>query len=147
MSTRLPIKVKLKRLNKHADLPTYQTDGAVGMDLYCPRDLTIRPHDTVLVSLGFAIELPRNFEAQVRSRSSMAGRGLVVANSPGTIDPDYRGEVKILLHNTYTLTLHVGKGTRVAQLVFAPVVRGTWELVNELSETHRGTGGFGSTGR
>ncbi len=131
-------------------LPAFATSGAAGMDLCAAlsEDETLEPGGRLLVPTGFAIELPEGYEAQIRPRSGLALRhGLSVANSPGTVDSDYRGEIKVILINLgeepYTLT----RGERVAQLVVAPVTRVDFVEVAELGDTQRGTGGFGHTGR
>lgn len=109
--------------------------------------LTIPANGRALVPTGFALAVPQGFEAQVRSRSGLAVSGIVVANSPGTIDADYRGEVQIILANHTAQDFVVQQGDRIAQLVIAPVVTAQWEVVDELPPTVRGAGGFGSTGR
>ena len=139
--------VKFKRLSPNATIPSYQTAGAAGADLHAANEetMTVFPGATVLVPTGLAMELPPGYEAQVRPRSGLSVKGIAVANSPGTIDEDFRGEVKVILRNHgQTLTIH--KGDRVAQLVIARVVQAELADASELSETERGEGGFGSTG-
>lgn len=130
-------------------VPTYATAGSAGADVYAVLDepLVIRPGEVVLVPTGVYLEIPEGYEAQVRARSSLAARGIIVANSPGTIDSDYRGEVKVILANISREDQVIYPHERVAQLVFAPVVRARFSHADELSGTSRGSGGFGSTGR
>lgn len=145
-------KIKFKRLPHGAllPLPEYQTAGAAGMDICAAENAALRFGDVVAVPTGFEIEIPPGFEVQVRPRSGLALKDqITVANSPGTIDCDYRGEVKVLL--TYIGRADYGRmierGERIAQLVVAPVARLPVKEVDELSDTARGDGGFGSTGR
>ncbi len=129
-------------------LPRYASAGAAGCDLVSAESLTIEPGQRVAVPTGVAIALPLGHEAQVRPRSGLALRhGITVANAPGTIDADYRGEVKVILVNLGSGSYEVQRGDRIAQLVVAPVTQVTWEPVPELPDTQRGEGGFGSTGR
>lgn len=141
--------VRFTRLNEEAIQPQYQTAGAAGLDLHSALywEMEVWPGQTVLIPTGIAIALPHGFEAQVRSRSSYARAGLVVSNSPGTIDEDYRGEVKVLMHNHGNHKQVIKSGDRIAQMVVARVARATFEEVKELGETERGAGGFGSTGK
>jgi dUTP pyrophosphatase len=130
-------------------LPAYQTDGAVGLDLCAAiaEPVTIAPGGRALVGTGIAMAIPRGFEGQVRPRSGLALRhGVTVLNAPGTIDPDYRGEVKVVLANFGDAPFDVAPGDRIAQLVVAPVARASLVLVETLDETARGAGGYGSTG-
>jgi dUTP pyrophosphatase len=131
------------------ELPTYQTEGAVGLDLRAalPGEVVLAPLERQLIPTGLRIAVPVGFEAQVRPRSGLALRhGITVLNSPGTIDPDYRGEVKVLLVNLGREPFAVRSGERIAQLVVCPVARATLELRADLDETSRGIGGYGSTG-
>ncbi len=152
-SFRHPV-IRVQRL-PHGDglpLPHYQTERAAGMDLLAAlaEDETIflPAGERALIPTGLAIEIPAGFEAQIRPRSGIAvSYGVTVLNSPGTIDADYRGEVKVLLVNLGLETYPVERGARIAQLVIAPVSRASWEVVTELEESRRGGGGFGSTGR
>lgn len=147
------IRVAVRRLS-HGEglaLPRYETDGAAGMDLLAAlpeaEPLTLAPGARALVPTGLAIALPAGFEAQVRPRSGLAAKnGVTVLNSPGTIDCDYRGEVKVILINLGAEPFTVARGTRIAQMVIAPVTQGRLAEVETLDETARGTGGFGSTG-
>lgn len=143
--------IKLKRLpnGEGLSLPLYATDGAAGCDLEASGNYVIPSHSgRVMVRTGFAIEIPAGYEAQIRPRSSLAlNCGVTVANAPGTIDSDYRGEVCVIMVNHFYKPFRIKHGDRIAQLVIAPVVQGDFRLVDELSETKRGDGGFGSTGR
>lgn len=139
--------VKVKLTHPNAKMPTYAKPGDAGADVYSVEDVYIEAGCTVLVDLGLQIELPDGFECQVRSRSGNASKGLVVANSPGTIDSGYRGPCKVILHNNGKLGWHVKTGDRVAQFVVKPVEQATFELAEELNDSERGAGGFGSTGR
>ncbi len=139
--------VPLTRLSPDIDLPEYQSPGAAALDLPAAVDETIAPGDFRLIPCGFAIAIPDGFEGQVRPRSGLAARhGVTVLNAPGTIDSDYRGEVKVLLVNHGTTPFAITRGMRIAQLVVAPVVRIEWSVVPQLPPTHRGRGGFGHTG-
>ena len=143
------IEIAVKRLPNGAglDLPGYATDGAAGMDVCAAESLTIRPSARALVATGFAVAIPPGHEIQVRPRSGLAlKQGISVLNTPGTIDSDYRGEVKVLLANLGEDDFAIRKGDRVAQLVVAPVQRGIMREVENLDDTARGEGGFGSTG-
>jgi dUTP pyrophosphatase len=133
-----------------ARLPTYATDGAAGADLCAHLDapIVLHPGERALVPTGLFLEIPRGLEGQVRPRSGLAAnRGVTVLNAPGTIDSDYRGEVRVLLVNLGREDVPVAPGDRIAQIVFAPVVRVTFDRVQSLADTPRGGGGFGSTGR
>ena len=131
------------------NLPKYETVGAAGMDVEAAVDgnLSIDPGEIVLLPTGFAVALPEGYELQVRPRSGLAVKhGVTIVNSPGTIDQDYRGEIKIALINLGKIAFMVKRGDRIAQLVLAPVVRALLDIVSELETTDRGTGGFGHTG-
>lgn len=130
-------------------LPAYATAGAAGMDLLAAvsAPVTIAPGQRALIPTGLTIALPRGYELQVRPRSGLALRnGIVLPNSPGTIDEDYRGELQVILLNAGDAPFTVERGLRIAQAIVAPVVRATWNEVETLDGTLRGTGGFGSTG-
>jgi dUTP pyrophosphatase len=128
-------------------VPKYQTQGSAGCDIYANEYLMIKPGQRATVATGLKIELPSGFEAQVRPRSGLAAKyGITVLNSPGTIDEDFRGEIKVILLNTGDEEFIVNKGDRIAQLVFSRVFRGIFQPTNSLSSTKRGSGGFGSTG-
>jgi dUTP pyrophosphatase len=142
--------VKVKKLSPRARLCAYETAGAAGMDVCALLDapLELPPRGRAKVPTGLAFEIPPGFEAQVRPRSGLAFKsGVTVLNAPGTIDADYRGELSILLINFGEKTEIIQDGERIAQLVFAPVVRAALEESGALGETARGGGGFGSTGR
>lgn len=147
----MSVAVSVKRL-PHGEglaLPGYATPGAAGLDLLAAvtGPVTIAPGQRALVPTGLAIALPAGFELQVRPRSGLALKsGIIVPNSPGTIDEDYRGEVQVILLNAGTEPFIVERGMRIAQAVLAPVVRLAWSEVESLPETARGAGGFGSTG-
>ncbi len=144
-----PVPVLVKRLPhfEGLELPDYATAGAAGMDVLAAEDLTLAPGARYAVATGLAIAIPPGFEIQVRPRSGLALKhGITVPNTPGTIDSDYRGELKVILINLGDLPFEVRRGDRIAQLVLGPVVRATWLKVDELDETLRGAGGFGSTG-
>jgi len=142
--------MKVKIINSSPYLlPRYETLKSAGMDLMANIDevTTLHPGQTKLISTGIRIELPDGVEAQIRSRSGLAIKhGVVVINSPGTIDPDYRGEIMVGLKNTSDVPVVITQGMRVAQMIFSKFERVEWESVDELSETKRGSGGFGSTG-
>lgn len=143
------MKLKFKRL-PHAEglpLPGYKTAGAAGMDICAAEDFKISPHSGAKIGTGFCVELPNGYELQVRSRSSFAAQGIFVTNSPGTIDSDYRGEIQVLFSNLTNRTIFIYKGDRIAQLVLARTPKLDIEEVEELSDTERGDGGFGSTGK
>ncbi|OJJ09729.1 MULTISPECIES: dUTP diphosphatase [unclassified Roseibium] len=148
----MTIKLEIKRLDHGQDLPlpAYQSDLAAGLDLLAAvdDDLTLQPGNRALVPTGLAMSLPAGFEAQVRPRSGLAAKnGVTVLNTPGTIDADYRGEVKVILINLGNTAFEISRGDRIAQMVIAPVLQAEIEEVEILSETSRGTGGFGSTGQ
>lgn len=147
------VRVAVSRLDHAADLPlpAYETDHAAGMDLRAavPADapVTLAPGARALVPTGLSIALPEGFEAQVRPRSGLAAKhGVTVLNSPGTVDADYRGEVKVILVNLGSEPFTIARGDRIAQMVVAPVTRALWVEVDSLDATARGAGGFGSTG-
>lgn len=145
------ITVAVTRLAHGADLPlpAYETAGSAGMDLLAAVDepVTLAPGARAMIPTGLALALPEGYEAQVRPRSGLAARhGMTCLNAPGTIDSDYRGEVKVILINQGDVDFTVERGMRVAQIVFAPVSRARWQEVESLDETPRGAGGFGSTG-
>ena len=143
------VAVRIKRL-PHGEglaLPAYATPGAAGMDILAAEAVTLEPGTRHAVASGFAVAIPDGYEIQVRPRSGLALKhGIAVPNTPGTIDSDYRGELKIILINHGDEAFAIARGDRVAQLVLAPVTRAAWEEVDELDDTARGTGGFGSTG-
>ena len=144
------IEIGLKRLpnGKDLPLPSYASTGAAGLDLVAAEDLTLAPGSRHAVATGFAIAIPEGFEVQVRPRSGLALKhGITCLNTPGTIDSDYRGEVKVILANLGAEPFEIVRGERIAQLVPAAVIRAGFMEVESLDETSRGGGGFGSTGR
>jgi dUTP pyrophosphatase len=143
--------IPITRLAHNSDLPlpAYETGGAAGMDLRAAVDeeLVLKPGARAMVPTGLAFAVPLGFEAQVRPRSGLAAKaGITCLNTPGTIDSDYRGEVKVILVNLGEEDFPIRRGDRIAQLVIAPVVQAAWAEVASLDETARGAGGFGSTG-
>jgi dUTP pyrophosphatase len=143
------MKVKIINKSKHA-LPAYETTASAGMDLRAnlEESITLSPLERAMVPTGLFIELPIGFEAQVRPRSGLAWKhGLSVLNSPGTIDADYRGEIKVVLVNLSNESFEIKDGERIAQMVVAAHSRVEWDAVDSLEETQRGAGGFGSTGK
>ncbi len=146
-SNQVPVLVKRLPNGEGLDLPAYATSGADGMDVVSAEDVTIPPGGRHAVATGLAVAIPQDYEIQVRPRSGLALKhGITVPNTPGTIDSDYRGELKVILINHGAVPFAVRRGDRVAQLVLAPVTRASWLVVDELDETARGEGGFGSTG-
>lgn len=141
------LKVKLKRLSEDIPLPRYETCGSSGMDLFSAVDTAIEPGGYNLIPTGLALEIPEGHEAQVRPRSGLACKqGIGVLNSPGTIDSDYRGEVKVVLFNFSKKPFVINKGDRIAQLVFTQVIQADIQVADGLAPTERGEGGFGHTG-
>ena len=143
------IDIALKRLphGEGLPLPAYATDGAAGMDVVAAESLTLAAGARHAVATGFAMAIPAGYEVQVRPRSGLALKhGITCLNSPGTIDSDYRGEVKVILANLGDQPFEIQRGDRIAQLVPAPVQRAAFALVDDLDDTARGAGGFGSTG-
>jgi len=144
------VKVLIKKLNPEAKLPSYKTKGSSGMDLMALVDdkIIIKPNSSELISTGLSIAIPEDLEIQIRPRSGLAAKhSISVLNTPGTIDSDYRGELKIILYNHSNKDFIVNKNDRVAQIVLVPVLKVDFEEVQELPETVRGSGGFGSTGK
>jgi dUTP pyrophosphatase len=149
MSSSERVAVQVKRLphGEGLDLPRYATDGAAGMDVLSAEDVTLAPGARHAVATGLAVAIPPGYEIQVRPRSGLALKhGISVPNTPGTIDSDYRGELKVILINHGGEPFAIHRGDRIAQLVLAPVTLAEWDEVAELDETSRGAGGFGSTG-
>jgi dUTP pyrophosphatase len=144
-----PVGVQVKRL-PHGEglaLPAYATHGAAGMDVLSAEDVTLAPGARHAVATGLSLAIPAGYEIQVRPRSGLALKhGISVPNAPGTIDSDYRGELKVILINHGAEVFAIARGDRVAQLVLAPVVQAAWDEVAVLDDTERGAGGFGSTG-
>ena len=144
------IEIELQRLphGEGLPVPSYATPGAAGLDVVAAENLTLAPGQRHAVATGFAIAIPHGHEVQVRPRSGLALKhGITCLNTPGTIDEDYRGEVKVILANLGNEPFEVRRGERIAQLVPAPVLKASFRDVETLSETSRGAGGFGSTGR
>ncbi len=145
----MPPTLLVQQLSPLAHVPAYQSDGAAGLDLHAAIDgpITIAPGQIVMIPIGIAIALPPGHEGQVRPRSGLASRhGVTLPNAPGTIDEDYRGEVKVPLINLGSEAFSVEPGMRIAQMVVSPVTHCAIEAVDELDATQRGAGGFGSTG-
>ena len=143
------VEIRFLRLHQGAQLPAYQTEHAAGLDLHAciEAPVTLSPGDIAMIPCGFAMAIPHGFEAQVRPRSGLATKhGIGMPNSPGTVDSDYRGEMKVPLVNLGRAPFTVEHGMRIAQMVVAPVARATVRVVEELDGTSRGAGGFGSTG-
>ena len=141
--------VLIKRLSKDIELPKYETNGSSGMDLSAniEKEIKIEPGKISIIPTGISVAIPKNFEIQIRPRSGLAAKSQVsVLNSPGTIDADYRGELKVILINLGNKTFVVEKGTRIAQMVLCPVVKAKFKEVDSLDDTERGASGFGSTG-
>ncbi|RGP41431.1 dUTP diphosphatase [Altererythrobacter insulae] len=144
-----PVTVQVKRLphGNGLELPRYATDGAAGMDIVSAETVSLKPGSRHAVATGLAVAIPHGYEIQVRPRSGLALKhGITVPNTPGTIDSDYRGELKVIMINHGADAFPIERGDRIAQLVVSPVTQGAWEEVEELDDTDRGTGGFGSTG-
>ncbi len=141
--------ILIKRLSKNIQLPKYETDGSSGMDLAAniENEIEIAPGKSAIVPTGLAISIPKNFEIQIRPRSGLAAKNQIsVLNTPGTIDADYRGELKVILINLSGKIFKIEKGLRIAQMVLCPVIKATLKEVETLEETKRGSGGLGSTG-
>ena len=144
-----PLTIQIVR-QPGAHLPCYMTEHAAGMDIHAvvAEDIIIKPGERVLVGTGISVAIPPGYEAQIRPRSGLAIKsGITLLNSPGTIDADYRGEIKIIMINHGNLDFIVKSGDRLAQMIIAPVVRCVWEERQELGESQRGGGGFGHTGK
>jgi dUTP pyrophosphatase len=144
------IKVIIKKLDSSVQLPTYKTDGASGMDLmaHIEKPINLKPGKSCLVSTGLSVAFPKEYEIQIRPRSGLAAKNNIsVLNTPGTIDSDYRGEIKIILFNHGSENFIINNNDRVAQMVLTPVMEMELEEANELPKSVRGEGGFGSTGK
>jgi dUTP pyrophosphatase len=142
----MSLKIKVKKLNKDLPLPTHQTDGSSGLDLHASEDCFLASGDFKMVPTGIALEIPFEYEGQVRPRSGLAAKsGIGVLNSPGTIDSDYRGEIKVILFNFSKEDFKIKKGDRIAQLIISRVERIDLVEVSDLESTKREDGGFGST--
>ena len=142
-------KILIKRLSKEITLPKYETDGSSGLDLAAciDKNIEIKPGKSEIIPTGLAVALPKNFEIQIRPRSGLAAKNQIsVLNTPGTIDADYRGEIKVILINLSDKSFIVEKGLRIAQMVLCPIEKAELKEVETLENTVRGSGGFGSTG-
>ncbi|MDB9711506.1 dUTP diphosphatase [Pelagibacteraceae bacterium] len=142
--------ILIKKLHSDVNIPKYETEGSSGLDLEASieKDLRLLPGERKLVPTGVSVAMPNNFEIQIRPRSGLAYKnGISVVNTPGTIDSDYRGEIKVLLINLGTEAVTIKKFQRIAQMVICPIIKANLKEVQELPETIRGAGGFGSTGQ
>ena len=143
------IKIQIKKLSTSVSIPKYETPGSSGMDVaaYIKNNIIIYPGENALVATGFSLSIPVGYEIQIRPRSGLAAKkNITVLNTPGTIDADYRGEIKVILVNLGKDKFIIENGDRIAQMVVCPVIQANLEEVKELSHTKRGSGGFGSTG-
>jgi dUTP pyrophosphatase len=143
------VRIEIARVHPEGDglpLPQYATPGSAGMDLVSAIDITVEPGAIRAVPTGLFIAVPSGYEGQIRARSGLASKGVLVPNAPGTLDSDYRGHVKVLLWNTTGQNVYFKRGDRIAQLVVTPVVQVAWDEKEALDSTERGAGGFGSTG-
>ena len=144
------VKILVKKLNSRVKLPSYKTKGSSGMDLmaFLNEPVSINPQTSKLIPTGISIAIPENTEVQIRPRSGLAAKNNIsILNTPGTIDSDYRGELKVILYNHGDKEFIVNNGDRIAQMVLVPIIKATFEEVESLPETIRGEGGFGSTGK
>ena len=143
-------KILIKRLSKEVSLPKYETSGSSGMDLaaFVTAEVNIQPGKKAIIPTGLTLSIPKGYEVQIRPRSGLAAKyNISVLNTPGTVDSDYRGEIKIIIYNHGNKKFEIKNGDRVAQMILTPVLKFDFEEVKELSTTIRGSGGFGSTGR
>ena len=144
------IKVLVKKLKPSVKLPSYKTNGASGMDLmaYIDKSIELKPGESFIVPTGLAVAFPKEYEIQIRPRSGLAAKNNIsVLNTPGTIDSDYRGEIKVIIYNHGNNNFVINNGDRIAQMVLSPIIRMELEEVKDLPKTIRGEGGFGSTGK
>ena len=144
------VKVLIKKLNSKVQLPKYKTDGSSGMDLiaFIESPINIKPQESALIPTGISIAIPKDTEVQIRPRSGLAAKSSIsVLNTPGTIDSDYRGEIKIILFNHGKEEFIINNNDRVAQMILMPIIKAEFEEVEDLPATLRGSGGFGSTGK
>ena len=144
------VKILIKKLNSRVKLPKYKTDGSSGMDLmaFLDKPISIMPQKSGLIPTGLSIAIPDNTEVQIRPRSGLAAKNHIsVLNTPGTVDSDYRGELKVILYNHGSEEFIVNNDDRIAQMILVPIIKATFEEVENLPETIRGEGGFGSTGK
>ena len=141
--------ILIKKLSKEVTLPKYETDGSSGLDLsaFVDKNIEIKPGKSEIIPTGLAVAIPKNFEIQIRPRSGLAAKNQIsVLNTPGTVDADYRGEIKVILINLSNKSFIVERGLRIAQMILCPVVKAKLREVDTLEDTRRGSGGFGSTG-
>ena len=144
------VKILVKKFDKKIKLPVYKTSGSSGMDLvaHIKKKITINPSGTAMIPTGIAVAIPKNYEIQIRPRSGLAAKkSISVINTPGTVDSDYRGEIKIILINLSKKKFIIKSGDRVAQMILCPIAKGILKVVKNLPKTVRGKGGFGSTGK
>ena len=144
------VKILVKKLNSKVKLPSYKTEGSSGMDImaFLEKPVSIMPNKSEIIPTGLSIAIPNNTEIQIRPRSGLAAKNNIsVLNTPGTIDSDYRGELKVILFNHGDKKFTVNNDDRIAQIVLVPIIKAAFEEVNDLPETVRGEGGFGSTGK
>ena len=144
------VKVLIKKLNPAVEIPEYKTSGASGMDLnaFVEKPVTIKSKTSTLIPTGLSVAFSEDYEIQIRPRSGLAVKNnITILNTPGTIDSDYRGEIKVLIFNHGNADFIINNGDRIAQMILSPVVKIDLELINDLPETIRGEGGFGSTGK
>ena len=144
------VKIQVKRISKKALLPHYETKGSSGMDLRAniSKNIYLKSKEIKLIPTGIALAIPKNFEIQIRPRSGLAAKnGISIVNTPGTIDSDYRGEIKVILINQSKKKFRIKNGDRIAQMVISPTIKAKIQEVSSLTKTDRGSGGFGSTGR
>ena len=144
------VKVLIKKLDPNVKLPEYKSDGASGMDLlaFIKETINIKPKTSSLIPTGLSVAFSKNYEIQIRPRSGLAAKkNISVLNTPGTIDSDYRGEIKIIIYNHGNTEFVINNGDRIAQMILSPVLKIEFEETNDLPETIRGKGGFGSTGK
>ena len=143
------IEILIKRLSKNISLPKYETEGSSGMDLAAniEKEIRIDPGKSAIIPTGLAVSIPQGYEIQIRPRSGLAAKSkITVLNTPGTIDADYRGEIKVILINLGNKSFLIEKGSRIAQMIVCPVIQVKIQEVDSLNKTNRGKGGFGSTG-
>ena len=144
------VKVLIKKLNPAVEIPEYKSSGASGMDLnaFVEKPVTIKSKTSTLIPTGLSVAFSEDYEIQIRPRSGLAAKNnITILNSPGTIDSDYRGEIKVLIFNHGSADFIINNGDRIAQMILSPVVKIDLEVINDLPETIRGEGGFGSTGK
>tara|TARA_B100000989_G_scaffold298208_1_gene286569 strand:+ start:8372 stop:8809 length:438 start_codon:yes stop_codon:yes gene_type:complete len=144
------VKVEIKKLDPNVDLPNYQSDGASGLDLkaFLKKSIVIKPNTSEIIPTGLSVAIPYEYEIQIRPRSGLAAKSnITVLNTPGTIDSDYRGEIKVILFNHSKVDFEVKNGDRIAQIVLMSVLKIEFDEKSELSSTARGLSGFGSTGK